>query len=327
MITKEQILTHKSEEDLFYMYMKIYPKKGRLYKSPLREDKHPTCAFYRGSKGLYFKDFALDKSYNIIDVVMELYNLSYYKALKKIASDIGLIDQKDGAPIIYLNKHSPVIDKITETESCTIEVEIKEFSESEIEYWKQYNIDLELLKLFNVYSIKKVFLNGILHSSSSKNNPIFGYYFGKHKITKKDLWKLYFPNKTKYRFLLNNNIVQGIHQIKDVYSDYIVITKSYKDVISMRSFGIYAIAPQSESVVLNQKLVDYLKSHFKLLIWNGDWDRTGKSFMINNRKKYGGICLTFKDRNVFKKDFSDNVAYLGVKKINKLINFLQKRLQ
>ena len=81
MITKEQILTHKSEEDLFYMYMKIYPKKGRLYKSPLREDKHPTCAFYRGSKGLYFKDFALDKSYNIIDVVMELYNLSYYKAL------------------------------------------------------------------------------------------------------------------------------------------------------------------------------------------------------------------------------------------------------
>lgn len=66
---------------------------------------------------------------------------------------------------------------------------------------------------------------------------------------------------------------------------------------------------------------------FKLLIWNGDWDRTGKSFMINNRKKYGGICLTFKDRNVFKKDFSDNVAYLGVKKINKLINFLQKRLQ
>ena len=49
--------------------------------------------------------------------------------------------------------------------------------------------------------------------------------------------------------------------------------------------------------------------------------------MINNRKKYGGICLTFKDRNVFKKDFSDNVAYLGVKKINKLINFLQKRLQ
>ena len=151
MITKEQILTHKSEEDLFYMYMKIYPKKGRLYKSPLREDKHPTCAFYRGSKGLYFKDFALDKSYNIIDVVMELYNLSYYKALKKIASDIGLIDQKDGAPIIYLNKHSPVIDKITETESCTIEVEIKEFSESEIEYWEQYNIDLELLKLFNVY--------------------------------------------------------------------------------------------------------------------------------------------------------------------------------
>ena len=327
MLTKEQILSHKSEEDLFFLYMKVHPKKGKLYKSPLRDDKHPTCSFYRGSKGLYFKDFALDKSYNIVDFVMELYNLSYYKALKKIASDIGLIEQTNGYPAIYLNKQMVSIEKITECESSTIEVEIKEFSKSELEYWQQYNITPDLLKLFNVYSIKKVFLNGNYHCSSSKSNPIFGYYFGKHKTTKKDLWKIYFPRKTKYRFLLNNSIIQGVHQIKDVSADYIVVTKSYKDVICLRSFGIYAIAPQSESVVLNQNVVNYLQSHFKTIIWNGDWDRTGKLFMINNRKKYGGICLTFKDRKHFKKDFSDNVEYLGVEKINKLINYLQKQLK
>ena len=28
--------------------------------------------------------------------------------------------------------------------------------------------------------------------------------------------------------------------------------------------------------------------------------------MINNRRKYGGICLTFKNRSFWEKDFSDN---------------------
>ena len=43
-----------------------------------------------------------------------------------------------------------------------------------------------------------------------------------------ELWKIYFPKRTKYRFLLNNSVVQGLYQIDGIKSDYIVITKSHK---------------------------------------------------------------------------------------------------
>lgn len=56
-ITKELILSKVSEETLMEHYLGIPVKKG-LFKSPLRQDSKPTCAFYRNRKGdLIFKDF------------------------------------------------------------------------------------------------------------------------------------------------------------------------------------------------------------------------------------------------------------------------------
>jgi hypothetical protein len=182
-----------------------------------------------------------------------------------------------------------------------------------------------MLKMFNVYSLKAVFLNGRLNATSSDYSPIYGYYFGKKDGI--ELWKIYFPKRTKYRFLLNNSVTQGLSQIEGIKSDYIVITKSYKDVISLRSFGVYAIAPQSESVVMDEKIIEYLKRNFKTIIFNADWDRAGKLFMINNRRKYGGICITFSERKTWEKDFSDNVAKFGPNKMENLIKNLKQRLK
>ena len=78
---------------------------------------------------------------------------------------------------------------------------------------------------------------------------------------------------------------------------------------------------------MDEKTINYLKSNFKTIIFNADWDRAGKLFMINNRKKYGGICMTFTNRKIWEKDFSDNVAKFGSNKIKVLINYLKKRLE
>lgn len=321
LISKALLLSKRTEEEFFAMYLGINPKLNKLYKSPLRGDKKPTCSFHRSKSGLKFKDFGINKSYSFIDVVMERYNLSYYKALRFIAKDIGLIDDVIHIPTKPLVKYDN--SKIESTNKCLLEVTIKDFSKEELEWWKTYNITLDILKEFNVFSLKAVFINKKLSSISSKKQPIYGYFFGKENGL--DLWKIYFPFREKYRFLLNNSIIQGFKQIQGVYGDFIIITKSYKDVISMRSFGIYAIAPQSESVILDEELVAYLKDHFKHIIFNADWDRTGKLFMINNRRKYGGLCLTFSNRDFWEKDFSDNVAKFGPEKIKILINFLKKK--
>ena len=322
-ISKELLLSKKTEEEYFSIYLGINPSTKKLFKSPLRSDKNPTCAFYRSKSGLRFKDFALNKSYSFVDIVMEKYNLSYYKALKFIAKDVGIIDDIIHVPTRPVVKYDNTL--IKETSRCNIQVQVKDFTEKELEWWAQYNINLDMLKMFNVYSLKAVFLNGRLNATSSDYSPIYGYYFGKKDGI--ELWKIYFPKRAIYRFLLNNSATQGLSQIEGIKSDYIVITKSYKDVISLRSFGVYAIAPQSESVIMDEKIIEYLKRNFKTIIFNADWDRAGKLFMINNRRKYGGICITFSERKTWEKDFSDNVAKFGPNKMENLIKNLKQRLK
>lgn len=322
LISKDILLSKKTEEEYFSMYLGINPKLNKLYKSPLRSDKKPTCSFYRGKSGLKFHDFGMNKSYSFIDIVMEKYNLSYYKAIRYIAKDVGLIDDIIHIPTKPLVKYDN--SKIEETGTCLLEATIKEFSKEELAWWSQYNITLDILKKYNVFSLKAVFINGKLNSIFNRKQPIYGYFFGKRNNV--DLWKIYYPFRSKYRFLLNNSLIQGFKQIEGVYDDVIVVTKSYKDVMSMSSFGINAIAPQSEAVILDKDLIEYLKKHFKYIIFNADWDRTGKLFMINNRRKYGGICLTFSKRDFWEKDFSDNVAKFGPEKMKILINFLNKKI-
>lgn len=55
--SKELILNSVRDETIMEHYLGIPVKKG-LFKSPLRTDNKPTCAFYRNRKGdLIFKDF------------------------------------------------------------------------------------------------------------------------------------------------------------------------------------------------------------------------------------------------------------------------------
>ena len=69
-VTKEMILNKVSQEQLMEHYLGIPVKKG-LFKSPLRNDKNPTCAFYRNKNGdIIFKDFGSSFCGNFISVVM-----------------------------------------------------------------------------------------------------------------------------------------------------------------------------------------------------------------------------------------------------------------
>ena len=56
-ITKELILQNISQEAIMEHYLGVHIGKG-LFRSPLRNDKKPTCAFYKNRSGdLIFKDF------------------------------------------------------------------------------------------------------------------------------------------------------------------------------------------------------------------------------------------------------------------------------
>ena len=311
-LNQEFLLKYNSEETYMEHYLGIPVKKG-LFKSPLRRDNNPTCAFYRNKNGaLIFKDFSGRFSGNFLDVVMEKYHVSYYKALRIVANDFNLWEFPN------LEKHSSLIPKYTNTsfkatESADICVTIKEFTYNELKWWAQYGITMDILKRFNVFSCQAVFLNGNLLSFNSSNNQLcFGYYKASSDKNKQ-YWKIYYPGRHNMRFITNfkKTMLQGSHLLPKS-GDLCIITKSQKDCMSLARCGIYAISPQSENVFLSKFQFESLSKRFKhiILLWDNDY--AGISNANKIRKQYPSVEVFFIKKYI-SKDISDLCKLHGLK--------------
>ena len=315
-ITKEFLLSKFNEETFMTYYLGIPVKKG-LFKSPLRGDHVPTCSFFRNKAGeLIFKDFSGAFYGNFINVVMYKYQCNYYKALKIIASDFGLI----GTSI----KKTPI--KVQETfkdsGQAVINVEIQDFTEQELKWWNKYGITEKILKKFKVYSCKNVWLNGNYFAKSAQNNIMFGYYGGiKDKV---ELWRIYFPQRKEYRFLSNwnSNKIQGFNQLPKA-GNVLVITKSMKDVMTLYSVGIPAIAPNSETLFISDNVLSNLKERFNRIFVLYDNDLPGISNMNKIKKLHPELNYLWIPRETGAKDISDLHKLLGKKNFNV---FLKEKL-
>ena len=312
-ITKEFLLSKNNEETYMTYYLGV-PVSKKLFKSTLRVDHHTTCSYFRGKSGtLYFKDFATGDCLDFANVVMKKFNCNYHEALEIIAKDFGY---KSGN-----NKQIPIVKaqpRFEGTKQTFIQVEVKEFSESELKWWNSFGITKDILKRFNVYSCKSVFLNGSLHSQSLQHMPIYGYYFGKKENIEQ--WRLYYPRKTQFRFIGNvsSKVVQGYKQLPK-NGKLLVITKSMKDLMSMYSYGITACAPNSETIFMTDKMLEELKQRFERIVVMFDNDKPGISAMRKLKKQHPELTYFFIPRKYKCKDFSDLRAMYGKDKTKELI--------
>lgn len=324
-ITKEFILSRVSQEQIFEFYLGIPVKKG-LFCSPsiIRVDKQPTCAFYKNGKGiLKYKDFA-GPSFDCISLVMFLYNCTYYIALRIIANDFNLID------LPKLEKHIAKIEYsgnvIESTEKAKIQVEIKDFTEKELNWWSSFGISLLTLRKFKIFSIKSVFLNGNYFTSSTETSPIFGYYGGNNSDGD-ELWRLYMPTKRKYRFLSNweSSQFQGIKQLPKE-GNHCIISKSMKDLMVLYEFGFISIAPTSENVLMTEGRFSRLQEKFSNIVVFFDNDLAGVKGAHKYKKAYPNVRCIFLKRK-YSKDISDlfkkisrNQFWLVVEELQLIIN-------
>lgn len=315
-ITKELILSRFSEEQLMEYYLHIPVKKG-LFRSPLRRDKQPTCSFYRNKSGtLIFKDFATGQHLNIFDVVQSIFRCDYFESLKIIANDFGIV--RDNA----LHKNPGKINlnpiKIEDKEISKIQIEVQEFTDSELKWWGKYGISKDILKRFNVYSCKHVFLNDQLFAESQQHCPIFGYYGKKYQGL--ELWRCYFPKRTSFRFITNwpSKKIQGYGQLPKK-GKLLVITKSMKDSMCLYSCGITACAPNSENLFIPDKVLEDLKNRFENIVVLYDNDRPGLYNMAKIRKEHPELTYVFIPKRYGSKDISDFYKDHGRKKTLNLI--------
>ena len=315
-ITKELILSRFSEEQLMEYYLHLPVKKG-LFRSPLRRDKQPTCSFYRNKSGtLIFKDFATGQHLNVFDVVQSIFKCDYFESLRIIANDFGIV--RDSA----LRKNPGKINlnpiKIKDKEISKIQIEVQEFTDSELKWWGKYGISKDILRRFDVYSCKHVFLNDQLFAKSQQHCPIFGYYGKKYQGL--ELWRCYFPKRTSFRFITNwpSKKIQGYDQLPKK-GKLLVITKSMKDSMCLYSCGITACAPNSENLFIPDKVLEDLKNRFKNIVVLYDNDRPGLYNMAKIRKEHPELTYIFIPKKYGSKDISDFYKDHGRKETLNLI--------
>lgn len=315
-ITKELILSRFSEEQLMEYYLHLPVKKG-LFRSPLRRDKQPTCSFYRNKSGtLIFKDFATGQHLNVFDVVQSIFRCDYFEALRIIANDFEIVRDTT------LHKNPGKINlnpiKIKDKEISKIQIEIQEFTDNELKWWRRYGITRDILKRFDVYSCKHVFLNDQLFAESQQHCPIFGYYGKKYQGL--ELWRCYFPKRTSFRFITNwpSKKIQGYDQLPKK-GKLLVITKSMKDSMCLYSCGITACAPNSENLFISDKVLEDLKSRFENIIVFYDNDRPGLYNMAKIRKEHPELTYVFIPKKYGSKDISDFYKDHGRKETLNLI--------
>lgn len=292
-ITLDWILSKVTEYDIYAKYIGQF-KVGMIYNSPFRKDKNPSFGIYysKCTKQLLFKDHGTGECGNVIKFVSLFTGKTEYN---DILSDIvDKLNITNNTKLVSSKQYIPPTETV-------IGVVRQEFTDVDINYWKQFNISINTLKKFNVNSIKYYLCNGIVKGTYKRENPMYAY-----KVYNN--FKIYRPladKYTKWRNNLTDYDIQGYEQLPQK-GDILFITKSMKDVMCLHEMGYPAVSPSSESTFLPKDVLEQLKTRFKRIIILFDRDVAG---VKRSRKlsRETGLEAIFINKKFKAKDVSDAV--------------------
>lgn len=292
-ITLDWILSKVTEYGIYAKYIGQF-KVGMIYNSPFRKDKNPSFGIYysKRTKQLLFKDHGTGECGNVIKFVSLFTGKTEYN---DILSDIvDKLNITNNTKLVSSKQYIPPTETV-------IGVVRQEFTDVDINYWKQFNISINTLKKFNVNSIKYYLCNGIVKGTYKRENPMYAY-----KVYNN--FKIYRPladKYTKWRNNLTDYDIQGYEQLPQK-GDILFITKSMKDVMCLHEMGYPAVSPSSESTFLPKDVLEQLKTRFKRIIILFDRDTAG---VKRSRKlsRETGLEAIFINKKFKAKDVSDAV--------------------
>ena len=325
------MITRTNKEDIllltdkglavFKYYIPFSFKLGRNFLNPLYKDSKASCNVYFDRRnGMYkMKDFGNDDySGDCFALVGKLNGLNckepkdFVQILAIIDRDmhLGLSDKSEMR--ISSTTSVPVIAEVTHVpkrkKARPYTLAQKSFTAAELAFWGESGITQEVLKLFQVVSLKKF---------SSENNegkpfsivatdkePVFGY-------TAKQYVKVYRPH-SEMRFLyagdFGENYCFGLEQLP-AKGDLLFITGGEKDVMSLTVHGFHAICFNSETVTIPVGIIHRLSFRFKHIVLLYDVDKAGLDSSAKQElalKNYGvkRLLLPLEGTKV-EKDISD----------------------
>lgn len=359
-LSKDAILSKVSQISIFAKYFDISPQiiqrcidTGNLICSPIRVDVHPTCGFKYDNKGrLKFKDFSGYFWGDCFDaaalVISKIYNERNINISNKEDFIFVLKHIKQTFSNIFYNKETdPYLNddniknalNVIRNQKQHIELVVREWNEADYAYWLQFGINLQYLNTHFVYPVDQFYINRTINPEPkyyyNTKDACYAYILGMEKGSYPDI-KLYFPLRPhgSTRFITNCNHLEGIYNLYREDYDYIIITKSTKDRLSiectleslnlnyehMPSF-IGVINIPHETYKLREFEYNWLSSKLRVdgkIISLMDNDKTGLKEANFLRKTYNILPLIIpKELNA--KDFAELRSKYSLEEITNFI--------
>jgi hypothetical protein len=313
-VSLDDIYSRVSEEDLWKYYCPNFKKVNESFRSEFYKDNNPSCRIFNGNKGLIYKDFGTEESYNILAYIQKKYTCNFKECLSIIANDFNIKASN--------RLYSPRIISIITPEvlfKTKIDIVPQGYTITDWKYWMQYYIPLEVLESEEVISCKTVYLTtgtGVYRYDYTHVNPI--YAFKEYDIDRNFLgYKIYFPLAPKGRRWINSTsdkAVQGIQSLTG-QRELILLGKARKDCICYKLLGIDAIAPYNETSNLESNGISKLLTGYDRKFVNYDPDEKGIKESLQINIKYG-YSYYFVDEE---KDLSDYIKKYGLNKAKEMI--------
>jgi len=295
------ILQKISPFDIFKYYCPSFKDVGRRFCSEFREDTSNDSVIVAWNGGLLYKDFGQPQhAFNCFTYVSYKFTCTFHEALLIIDTDFGLNLGPANSTFKRISGSKPKLyNKTIETRRVTIiKKKKREWTFDDAKYWKQFNISKKILKEFLVEPISHFWIN--------ENRFVCKSITYAYRIGLK--YKIYAPKEKERKWFSNTNAtqIQGLHMLKGLEGT-LVITSSLKDVMSLYSLGIPAIAFQSETTMPDENVIERLKSRFKCIILFYDNDLAGQTMAERICGTFGFLNATLKEEWA-SKDISDFIA-------------------
>jgi len=255
-------------------------------------------------KGQYkFKDFSTGKGGNRIDLVKELFNLDYSKAVFKVTQDYNKFITEKG-------EYSQSTIK-PEAKFKVEHINPRKWFDWDKKFWLSFNIGQDILDKYNVQPLN--FYRMVKESDKGREvrtiggllaqSYIYGYFDKDNNI-----YKIYQPRNQRFKFIKVKPHLQGIDQL-EYNQPYLVICSSLKDAMCLKQFGynIEVIAPDSENTVIKPYIIENLKKKYKKVVTLFDNDVAGHIAVGKYHRLYN-IKGTWLDSS---KDIADLVKEKG----------------
>lgn len=334
-LSVQNILSKVSDVTLWRYYLGMEFELRKNISSPLRKgDDDPSFNLYTNSRDrVVFKDHGGNgQGGDVFDFLCIRDSLSFLESLIRVNADfrleLGTPDQQTYGgckPIgTRVEKQLEKFDEEFSVKNAAfIRVWTRSYTEVDYEYWKQYGISRETLEMYKVYCGDKVQVNGVLVYAHSTNNPCYVYYFPRSKHN-----KCYFPytKDQRKRFLGSTNNyedIQGYDQCevkRGTKNDLLILTKSMKDVMTLRELGYNAMAIHGEGQYFYKDFIRHIKKYYTRIVSLYDRDRTGMKGAKYLWKEHK-ICPYFIHKSFGIKDISDMYKTVGR---NKTEEFMKK---